>query len=86
MPTRHQETPTSTKLEEELAAAIRDFPQLFQGVSAVKAASALVKAFGSQSLLITEGRIHLVQEADHRGDNGAGSVEWAVYTNPEDNE
>jgi len=80
-----KETTASTNLSLDLAALIRANPSVFAGTAATAAADLIVQFLTThQKLLITDSEIHVVQEADHRGDNGSGSVEWAVYTEPED--
>lgn len=85
-PPDFQETPASTKLEEELAAFIRATPEVFAGrISASQAATRLVEFLGGKTLLITNSRIHKIQEVDYLSTNGNESIDWTVYTEPEDN-
>jgi hypothetical protein len=81
-----EETPASTQLEQGLAATMRTHSEVFAGVSAARAAEIIIRQLAVYSLLVTSGRVHQVQEVDRRGDNSAGSVEWVVYTSPEDDE
>lgn len=81
----YEETPASTRLEQDFAKFIRDNPATFAGISATRAASQLVEFLAGCGLLIKDNRIHAVQETNLRGTE-CESVAWDVYTEPEDND
>lgn len=78
------DTPTTVKLALDLAAHMRA-SKMFLGIPAVRAADSVVAFLSTRNLLINDGRIHQIQEVDYLSTNGNESIDWTVYTEPEDN-